>query len=364
MKLTDVANTRLVNQQIAKANFKTPKELVGWMGAMQAQDFTMAKWALGIRLPGSTEKLIEEAVNKGEILRTHVLRPTWHFVSAEDIKWMLELSAPHIKSGMKGRHKQLGLSEAILKKSRKIIEKLLATSEHLTREEIMSEFKKAKINVNENRSSHFMLMAEFDGLICSGKMKDGKQTYALLESRIPKTKTLDREEALTKLAQKYFISHGPATLQDFVWWSGLPVADARKAIEMIKSDFVSEKIDDKEYWLTNSTNISIKQKESVYLLPAYDEFLISYRDRDASLSLVDNKKTISNNGIFRPVILINGQVKGIWKRITKNDKVIIEVNLFQPQKKAIQQEIKKAAMLIGSFLNKKVEVVFLFALKF
>ena len=358
MNLKAVANTRLANQQIAKTKFKTPKELVGWMGAMQAQDFTMAKWAIGIRLIGSKETLIEEAVNKGEILRTHVLRPTWHFVSSDDIHWMLELTAPHIKSGIRSRHKHLGLSEAAIKKSNRLIKKTLSGGKHLTREEIMNEFKKAKIDVSENRSSHFMLMAELDGLICSGRIKNKKQTYVLLEDRISETKSLKREEALVKLARRYFTSRGPATLQDFVWWSGLPVSDARKAIEMIKSDFVSKKIGENEYWFAGSNNIPKKINESVHLLPAYDEFLISYKDRDASLMFEHNKKTISNNGIFRPVILINGQVKGIWKRVTKNDKVVVEINFFQPQKKVIQQEIKKAAMKISSFLNKKVEVIF------
>lgn len=358
MNLNDVANTRLANQQITKPKFKTPNELVSWLGAMQAQDFTMAKWALGIRLPNSKETLIEEALNKGEILRTHILRPTWHFVSAEDITWMLGLSAPHIKSGMKGRHKRLGLTAALLKKSNKIIEKLLSGGEHLTRDEIMREFKKVRINVRENRSSHFMFMAEFEGLICSGKVKNGKQTYALLETRVPKTKSLDREEALAKLAQKYFTSHGPATLQDFEWWSGLPVPDARKAIEMVKPGFVSEKIDENEYWFDGSNDFPKNGNESVHLLPAYDEFLISYRNRDASLSVLDNKKTISNNGIFRPVILINGQVKGIWKRTSKNDIVVVEINFFQPQKKVIQQKVRKAAKELSSFLNKEVKVIF------
>ena len=358
MKTNDIANIRLVNQQIAKTKFKTPKELVSWMGAMQAQDFIMAKLAVGVRLPGSKETLIEEAIKKGEILRTHVLRPTWHFVSSEDIRWMLELTAPHIKSGIRSRHKHLGLTEAAIKKSNRIIEKALSGGKHLTREEIMSEFKKAKVDVSENRSSHFLMMAELDGLICSGKIKNRKQSYALLEDRVPKTKSLKREEALAYLAERYFISHGPATLSDFVWWSGLPVSDARKAIEMVKASFVSEMINDREYWFTDSNNLSKKFSESVHLLPAYDEFLISYRDRNASLSLVDNKKAVSNNGIFRPVILINGQVKGIWKRTIKNSKVIVEINFFKPQKKVAQQKVKKAAMKISLFLNKKVEVIF------
>ncbi len=358
MKINDIANIRLLNQQITKTKFKTPKELVSWMGAMQAQDFIMAKLAVGVRLPGSKETLIEEAVNKGEILRTHVLRPTWHFVSSEDIRWMLELTAPHIKAGIKSRHKNLGMTKELLKKSNRIIEKALSGGKHLTREEIVSELKNVKIDVSENRSSHFMLMAELVGLICSGRMKGNKQTYALLEERVSKTKSLKREEALAKLANRYFTSHGPATLKDFVWWSGLPVSDARKAIEMVKPNLVSEKIGENEYWITNSIKVPKKDGESIYLLPAYDEFLISYKDRDASLMFEHNKKTISNNGIFRPVIIINGQVKGIWKRITKNSNVTVEINFFQPQKKAVQQKVKKAAMKISLFLNKKVEVIF------
>jgi hypothetical protein len=357
MNLSDISNIRLIRQQIAGTKFKTVKEIVCWMGAMQGQDYTMAKWAIGTRLPGSTEKTVEAAINRGEIIRTHLLRPTWHFVSAEDIYWMLELTAPHIKASLKFRSKWLGLTDTICKKSNKIIEKALIAEKHLTRDEIVKKLENAKINTEEQRAHHLLLRAELDGIICSGRIKLKKQTYALLEERIPKSKTLNRDEALEKLARKYFTSHCPATLKDFVWWSGLPVNGAKRALEMVKQDLISEKISSQVYWLINSFSIPKNYKESIYLLPAYDEFLISYKDRNAAITFENNKKAISNNGIFRPTIIINGQVKGIWKQLMKKNKVIIETDFFQPPGKATINSLKKQAFTLGVFLGKNIELI-------
>lgn len=356
MTLKDIANIRLTSQQIAGTKFKTAKDMVGWMGAMQAQDYAMAKWAVGIRLSNSTEQVIQAAIDKGEIIRTHLLRPTWHLVSADDIYWMLELTVPQIKAALKSRHKELELSETIFTKSNKLIEKELTGGKHLTREELISKLEKTKIVTDNNRASHLLLRAELDGIVCSGATKGKTQTYALLAERVPKTKTLTRVEALAKLAQKYFSSHCPATLQDFVWWSGLSVKDARNALEMVKSDFISETIGSETYWLTHSFSKLKKDKTSVYLLPAFDEFIISYKDRGASLALVNNKKAISDNGIFRPVVVINGQVTGLWKRTIKKSKMIVEIEFLEPHNKTSKKLIEKAAEEFGHFWDKKIEV--------
>jgi len=357
MTLTDISYSRLYSQQIAETKFKTAKEMVGWMGAMQAQDYAMVKWALGVRLPNSTDQLIESAIDKGEIIRTHLLRPTWHLVSADDIYWMLELSAPQIKAILKSRLRDLELTETVLSQTNTIIEKTLAGNNHLTREELAALFENAKIATNDNRLSHIMLQAEMEGIVCSGAIKNKKQTYALLPERVMKTKTLTREEALAKLAHRYFSSHAPATLQDFIWWSGLSVKDARNALEMIKPDFISETIDSETYWLTNSLSIPKKEKPAVYLLPAFDEFIISYRDRTASLVFENHKKAVSNNGIFRPVIVVNGQVTGLWKRTLKKDTVIIETDFFQPHDQTVIKLIEEKIKTFGSFLGKETSVI-------
>ena len=356
MDLTDIANLRLISQQIAETKFKTAKDLVGWMGAMQAQDYAMVKWAIGVRLSNLTDQAIETAINNGEIIRTHILRPTWHFVSADDIYWMLELTAPQIKASLKSRHQELGLSETVVRKSNRIIEKALRDAKHLIREELIVELGKAKIATDNNRASHLFLRAELDGIICSGATRGGKQTYALLEERVPRTKPLTKEEALANLAKKYFASHCPATLQDFVWWSGLSVSDAKHALETGRSGFISETIASQTYWFANFLPMPKTYKETVYLLPAFDEFIISYKDRSASLPFENHKKTVSDNGIFRPVIVVNGQVTGIWKRTIKRDKVIVETELFEQPNKTKKILIEKASVQYGGFLEKKTEM--------
>ena len=358
MDLKEIAKMRLINQQIAGTKFKTVKEVVQWMCALQAQDYNMAKWAVGIRFPGSAEKMIDTAVNSGEIIRTHVLRPTWHFVLPDDIYWMIELAASRFKASFKSRWDSMGLTEIIFKRSNSIIKKALTNGEHLTREELVTKLEKEKIPTNEQKIFHIMFRAELEGIICSGSVKNKKQTYALLRERVPKSKILNREEALANLAYRYFSSHGPATLQDFIWWSGLKVKDARQALEMIKSKFISEKISTQVYWFDNSFSLPTTKKKSIYLLPAYDEFIISYKDRSAAIPVEDQKKAISNNGIFRPTILINGQVAGIWKRTIKKDKVIIETRFFHSPDEATKRSIKSAAERYGNFLNKKSEIIF------
>jgi len=356
MTLSNIANIRLLSQQIVGTKFKSPKDIVSWMGAMQAQDYAMAKWAVGVRLPGSTEKEIETAVDNGQIIRTHVLRPTWHLVPAEDIYWMLELTAPHIKSAYNSNNKRLELDESIFSKCNKIIEKTLSGGNHFTREELVTEIKKAKIPIDTPRAIHIMLHAELDGVICSGVKKGKKQTCALLAERVPKVKTLPREEALAKLAKKYFTSHCPATLKDFIWWSGLPVKDARQGLEMIKSGFVSETIDSETYWFPNSFSLPKSFNPSVYLLPAFDEFTISYRNRRASVPEEHHTKAISSNGIFRPIIVVDGKVTGLWRRIPKKDKIIIETAYFHPHDKLTKSLLEKAVVDFGKFLDKKTEV--------
>jgi hypothetical protein len=356
MILTEISNNRLRNQQINSKNFKSIKELVEWMGAMQAQDYSMAKLAVGSRVLNSTDQIVESFIDKGEIIRTHILRPTWHFVSADDIFWMLQLTAPHIKSAVISWNKAIGLSESTVKRSNRILEQVLSKEMCMTREEIVIELNKANIKTEKNRLSHILICAELDGIVCSGKIKGGKQTYALLHDRVSKRDVLSRDEALFRLSTRYIKSHGPATVKDFIWWSGLPSKDARSAFESVRKDFITESIGSETYWFEDSSSINIVKSRSVLLLPAYDEFLIAYCNRNASLSNIDNRKAISNNGIFRPVIVINGQVVGIWKRMINKDKVMIALSLFQPVNNKTIQKIKETANGIGKFLNKQAAI--------
>jgi hypothetical protein len=317
----------------------------------------MAKWAIGARLAGMTDRKVESAINNGEILRIHVLRPTWHFVAADDIHWMLQLSAPKIKSSLKTRHKQLELSESLITKTNSIIEKTLSKEIYLTRNELADEFHKEGIRTDDNRLSHILFRSEMDGIVCSGPVKDNKLTYALLHERVPHKKEFSRDESLAELAKRYFNSRCPATLEDFIWWSNLTVQDARKAMDLIKSDFISVTMASKKYLIPNSFSEAASAKGSVHLLPAYDEFLISYRDRSNSLSEVSDRKTISNNGIFYPTIVVNGQVTGIWKRTFQKKKATVSVNLFRPLKESPINIIGNKVRVFGRYLEQETEFI-------
>jgi hypothetical protein len=353
MTLNDISNIRLISQKIALSEFKTAKEIVSWMGAMQAQDYSMAKWAIGVRLSDTTDAKVESAIDKGEILRTHVLRPTWHFIPADDIYWMLDLSGTKIKSSFKSRDKELELTESVISKTQSILENILSNVSGLTREEISEEFTRAKIRTDANRLSHIMIHAELAGLVCSGPIKEKKVTYSLLRDRVPVKKEISRDEALARLAGKYFMSRCPATLEDFIWWSNLSATDARKAVESVKPDFLPETIGSSKYWLPQSFSDEVIKETSVYLLPAYDEFLIAYKERNSSLSAINNKRTVSINGIFYPLIVVNGQVAGLWKRITQKNKVIVSTDFFQPPDNVINNLIAEKFKIFGHFAGKE-----------
>ena len=353
MKPTDISLLRLHHQQVSHPHFSQPRELVAWMGALQAQDAAMVKWAVGLRLAAGTEQMVNQALDAGEVLRTHALRPTWHLVTREDIRWLLALTAPQIRTLTKTRHKDLGLTEAVFSKSRNIIEKLLRDGNHATREEIIPVLNKAGINTDENRASHIFMELELDGLVCSGKMNNGRQTFALLDERAPQMKSFDKEAALALLAERYFQSHGPATLDDFVWWSGLTKTDSKRALELVKSKFISEVVEGKTYWLGTSLP-GLDKKATAFLLPAYDEFIISYKDRSATLTFENHKRAVSVNGIFNPTIVVNGETIGVWKRTLKKDTVAVEMEYFREPTAAEQQLVNACAGRFAKFLGKTI----------
>lgn len=347
--MTAIAQQRLHNQGIINTTFTKPSEVVAHLGAMQAQDYPMSKWAVGLRLPHATDESIEAAINEGSIVRTHILRPTWHLVAAQDIRWMLALTAPQVHQLVAYMYRQLELGDALLSRSNTIIAKALEGNNHLTRAELMAELDKEGINTSELRSAHLMFHAELNGIVCSGAMRGKQITYALLDERVPTTNSLAREEALAELAKRYFVSHGPATLQDFVWWSGLKVADARAGLEMIKSALISENIDDQLFWFPSLT--SSFPKNTVHLLPAFDEFMVSYKDRTASLSSDNHTTAITGNGIFKPIVVVNGKVEGTWKRSVQKDKVKVETAFFNSSFDKVQ--LSSAIEQYTHFLGKK-----------
>lgn len=355
MNLSSIAQGRLKNQQISKQDVTSAVELVRWMGAVQAQDYAMAKWAIGVRIPDSTDATIEDSIDRGEIVRTHILRPTWHFVAAADCRWMMDLTAPHINRIAGTHFRQLGLDDKLFRKTNKVIEKVLRNGEQLTRAEILQHLKKARIDVNGEQAGHIMFRAELDKVVCNGSRRDKQFTYALFDQRIPPAEPLKRVEALAELARRYFTSHGPALLTDFIWWSGLSVTDARAGLEEAKPSLSSMRFDTKEYWFSEPSGI-VKLSNKVYLLPSFDEFTIGYSDRRAAMDTSFTKKTILANGIFKPIMVVNGKVAGLWKRTENKGRILVEVTPLIERSKVKKRLLASAAAGFGRFLNKNVDV--------
>ncbi|KQB41191.1 DUF1006 domain containing protein [Flavobacterium aquidurense] len=323
---------------------------------MQAQDYAMAKWAIGSRCD-STEKEIEEAINSAQIIRSHILRPTWHFVAADDIYWMLDLSAPQVKRFTISALKKYGYDAKKLDQTNAEIEKMLSGNNHLTRDEIMQELNIKKTSSDDFLSAAIMMNAELDGLVCNGKMKGKQITYSLLEERVSKPKTkLTKEEALAKLALRYFTSHGPATLLDFSWWSGFPPTTCKLAIIAIELQLGSAEIENQIYWFKKDFADETHFRESVHFLPAFDEILISYKTREASILTEHQSKAFTNNGIFKPIILENSKVIGTWKRTIKKDHAKIETHFFSDTETSKKEILFKGIKAFENYLETKIVI--------
>lgn len=352
-ELRHIAHYRLQNQQLMQPSISSIREMAAWMGATQAQDFTHAKWAFGVRIPGITDADVEVAIERAEIIRTHLLRPTWHIAAAEDVRWMLALSAPQIYAVVEPMNQRLGLDAAMLKKSTDVIAKTLEGGRQLTRDELMAVLQQSTgIDTSGFRSSHIMFQAELDAIVCNGSHRGKQLTYALLDERVPKGKTFDRQEAVAELARRYFQSHAPATLHDFQWWSGLKMSDARAGLEAVKPSLTSDTIGKLTYWLPNDFRKQPTDATSVHLLPAFDEFLVSYKDRAASLDPSKKVQTITGNGIFKPVVVQNAWVHGIWQRIFQKNGIKVQWELFDGAGPVDSELMEKAIARFKDFYER------------
>ncbi len=358
MKNIDITQLRLQNQHLINSDIQNPADVVSGLGAVQAQDYAGAKWAVGQRTVGATDKSIEQAFNEGNILRTHVMRPTWHFVSPADIRWILQLTAPRVHAANAYMYRTLELDKAIFKHSQAVLEKALRDGKHLTRAELTSVLKQAGIFSNNLlRFTYLIMRAELDGLICSGPRRGKQFTYALLEERVPKAKEMSRNEALAELLKRYFATRGPATLQDFVWWSGLTMADVKSGVELIKSQLVNERLNGQTYWFSESRSSPKEKSPTAYLLPNYDEYFIGLKDRSAIRDVVRQSKLPENSpSLIAYVIILDGQIVGEWKRTLKKDSVIVELNLITSLTNAEDRAVTVAAERYGAFLELPVDL--------
>ena len=352
-----LADRRLRNQGIARPLQRTPEDVVAWFGAVQAQEYQHAKWGLGLRLPaGATSASIEQAFAQGRILRTHVMRPTWHFVTPDDIRWMLELTAPRVRQTMAIYAKNLGLDATVQARATRLIERALTGGRPLTRPELGSRLARGGLPFSGMPLALLTMYAEIDGVICSGPMRGRHVTYALLAERAPHARRLTRDEALAELTTRFIRSHGPATIRDFVWWSGLTTLDARRGLEMVRAQ--SDTVNGFTYWIPDRTTPATRAiGHGAHLLPIYDEYLVSYRDRDAVPHGPAKIRSGTTSVTFQHAAVVGGQVAGTWRTSFGADAPVVTVFPLKRLTPGDRRAITDAAARYERFLGAPVRLV-------
>lgn len=358
MTFLDITRHRLINQQIARPTFAHPCEVVAWLGAVQAQDYLGALWAVGLRMPCATEQIIEQAIADKTIVRTWPMRGTIHFVAPADVRWMLELLTPRVVARRASRLAGLGLDEATISRSADVLAKALQGGKQIPRTELYELLEQAHIATGGQRGLHILGRLAHERLLCFGARAGKQPTFALLDEWAPQAKSMPRDEALATLAKRYFTGHGPATLQDFMWWSGLPARDARAGLHAAASQLGHEVIGGQEYYFAQDLPAEHQNACDAFLLPPFDEYLLGYKDRSAAIDAKAMARVNSGgNGMFSPIMVIGGRVVGTWKRTFKRDTVEITFSPFASLSAAPRHAFEEAAQRYGAFVGKTVVVV-------
>src|SRR5262245_5623476 len=354
MTRSDIARLRLHNQRIAYATLEKPVDVVAWLAAVQAQDYLGAMWAVGLRMRNAVEADIERALADRTIIRTWPMRGTLHFVAAADIRWMLELLTPRVAVNIRQYLlREFDLDEGAFARSKDLFASAMQGGKQLTRNAMYDVLEAGGVSASQ-RGRHILTLLAQDGFICFGAREGKQQTFALLEEWAPAARRMARDESLAEIAKRYFTGHGPATLQDFAWWSGLTTADATAGLEMAKRSLVQENINGHTYWLASATSTTKDSSPAAHLLPVYDEYTVAYKDRSAALNPKYAKLPNYGHGIFNPTIVMDGQIVGTWKRTLKKDTLDISPSPFAKLKRAETRAIAEAANIYGKFLGARV----------
>lgn len=357
MNLRDIAHIRLHNLQISQTRLTTPVDMVRRLIAVQSQDYAGAKWSLGLRLRPTTDSAIDKAFNGGEILRTHMMRPTWHFVTSDDIRWILALTSPRVHQVNGTMYRQLGLDSDTLARGAAAMTRALRDGGQLTRDELRDVLEREGIATrggpdrSGQRLAYIVMWAELEGLICSGPRRGKQFTYMLLDERAPNAGTMAHDEALAELIQRYYQSHGPATAADFARWSGLTLTDTRQGLEDVGPRLRREEVEGLTYWYANDNLPPRDSSPTAYLMSIYDEYTIGYKDYGINDDDETGARLTALGNALQNVIILDGRIAGTWRRTLKKAAVIIELNLFAQLTEAKREAVGEAAQRYGEFLG-------------
>ena len=341
-----IVRRRLHEQRLTGTPFATAAEAVAYSGAVQAQEYAEALWSLAMRTRDHDAAAVAAACDRGEILRTHVLRPTWHFVAAADLRWMLRLTAARIIAKDAGRMRALGLDDGTLAAIHEQLAATLADGEPRTRAELATALQAAGIDTSGQRIAHAVLHAELSGVLCSGPRRGAHHTYVPFDGRVPPAPDRSREDDVAELVLRYFTSHGPATVRDFAWWSGLTIADAKAGVAAAGERLQIASDEHGTAWIAAASTSAGAPPErcGAHLLGTYDETVVAYRDL----------RTVGADGgpatvLHQRPIIIDGRFAGTWKRRLGPREVVVELALLAPPGREQRAALHAAADRFGAF---------------
>ena len=358
MDARQIVRRRLHNLGLAGPPGATPDEVVRRLGAVQSQDYGPAKWSIGERTTGLTDADLDAAYSAGTILRTHVLRPTWHFVTPADIRWLLRLTAARVHVTNAHMYRRLELDPALRARCTTLVATALAGGDHRTRGELKALLDAAGVATDGFRLAYLLMSAELDGVICSGPLRGRQHTYALLDERVPVTGVPEGDEALAELVLRYLASHGPATVHDLRWWSSMPIADLNRGIAALSSQLTWDEVDGVRYWSVPPADAPDLAAPKVHLLQGYDEYLVGYGPSKHVVDLAGRWSTLAaGTSVPNGVALLDGQLAGHWRRTLRRRSVTFEVALYEPFDDARTQALQAAADAQAAFLERTATVV-------
>jgi hypothetical protein len=352
--------SRLRAHRLSGEPFASPVEAVGWFGAVQAQDHGAARWALGLRTRAATDAECDRLIDSGAILRTHVLRPTWHWVLPEDVRWLLELTGPRVRAGIAGRLRRLGIDNSAVSRSLRTFEAVLGGGRALERAELARALESAAVPAEGLRLGHLLLVAELEGVVISGPRRGRQPSWALLEERVAPAPRLDRETALGELGRRYFRGHGPATLRDLAWWAGLTAADARRGIAALGEELERCDRDGVAHWRAAGATVPAGgDGATAHLLPNFDEYTVGYADR----GLLEGGRRLepglfTYGSVLSNVVVVEGLVRGGWAGEAGPRQVSVTLRWAGRPNRGERAAVAAAAERLGRFLERPVALRF------
>jgi hypothetical protein len=347
----EIAHRRLHNQHLSVAPLADPVAVVGHFGAMQAQEYAVAKWSVAQRTSGFDDVAMQRAVDDGAILRTHALRPTWHFVAAADIGWIQALTAPRVHALNAYYYRLHGMDDDLAAKTNNVLTEALRGGNHLTRKELAEALGKTGIEATGNRLAYIVIRAELDGLIANGPMRGKQHTYALISERAPGARTLEPDEALAELTRRYFASHGPATVKDFSWWSSLTITQIKRGLDLVGSALAREDVDGRTYWFAPAGPAPRDRSPTAHVLQAYDEYVVAYTESRQVINLDERPLGVPNENVPIHPIVLDSQLVGRWRRVVDRGGITVQptlaVELTAGQRRAVEAAFARYADFAG-----------------